>query len=221
MSKSKIDIPDKVIKAEKVNWRELEPFQPEGFKEIPEEKKKKLRTSLIKNGFDGAFVIWENRGKQYIIDGHFRQECLFELESEGKKTPDQYWAFFIQCKNKKDAAIKVLRENSIYAEIRDPQKFMDHFNLKFESIAPQISIGAFDFMKGVGGSGGAPPDEDNDGGSGGGNAGESQEISVGEYRFQISKDEYKDFRDDIREAVGFDNPTVHKEIKRRLGIGTD
>jgi len=45
------------------------------------------------------------------------------------------------------------------------------------------------------------------------------QIVVGAYRCQLTREQYDAWREDIRQAVGFDDATVIEEIKRRLGIG--
>lgn len=43
-------------------------------------------------------------------------------------------------------------------------------------------------------------------------------VVVGQYRIQIERQRYMDWLEDVRQAVGFDDPAIEKEIIRRLKL---
>lgn len=138
-------IEDKVIKTEKVKWREFKFLQKNTFKEMSSAQMKKLKTSITNNDFVETFKVWEN-GSIYCLDGYHRCLALSELAGEGYQVPDEFTASFIQCKDKKDAAKKVLIYSSQYASITDEglYEFSHDFNINFEDIKLEIDIPKLD-----------------------------------------------------------------------------
>lgn len=63
---------------------------------------------------------------------------------------------------------------------------------------------------------GAPDDP------GGGDQGEPEKantvVVIGQYRIQIERQRYLDWLEEVRQAVGFDDPAIEKEIIRRLKL---
>jgi len=43
-------------------------------------------------------------------------------------------------------------------------------------------------------------------------------FTIGEYRFPVERDAYLQWKEKMRQEVGFNNPTIHEEIKRRLQL---
>ncbi len=108
---------DLILKTEKVDWRELVPYQPDDLKKTTPELMTKLKTSLMNNGLASPLNIWEKSGKKYILDSHHRVKALTELESEGKKVPKTLTANFLDIKTDKEAKKLILIFNSHYATI--------------------------------------------------------------------------------------------------------
>ena len=145
MSKERL-IEDKIIKTGKVNWRRFEFLQKESFKEISKKQMDKLKASILNNDFIESYKVWEHDGKVYCLDGYHRCLALSELAAEGYQVPDEFTANFIQCKDMKDAAKKVLVYSSIYASVTDEglYEFSHDFNLNFDEIKFEIDIPKLD-----------------------------------------------------------------------------
>lgn len=94
----------------------LTPLQGE-LKKLTDERKEKLKASILKHGFSFPFFVWENPedAKIYIIDGHQRFQVLTDLKSEKYIVP-QLPVVFIQAKDLKDAKSKLLAAASQYGE---------------------------------------------------------------------------------------------------------
>ena len=90
-----------ILKTELVNWRNIEPLQPQNFKHIFNYKH--IEQSILENGFVNPFFVWEYDGVIYSIDGVTRKEILSNLEG----VPELLPAVFIDAKNRQDA-IKIL-----------------------------------------------------------------------------------------------------------------
>ena len=141
MSKQRL-IEDKIIRTGKVNWRRFEFLQKESFKEITKKQMDKLKASILNNDFIETFKVWQNDGKVYCLDGYHRCLALSELAAEGYQVPEEFTANFIQCKDMKDAAKKVLVYSSIYASVTDEglYEFSHDFNIDFESVKCEIDL---------------------------------------------------------------------------------
>lgn len=145
MSRQRL-IEDKIIKTGKVNWRRFEFLQKESFKEITKKQMDKLKASILNNDFIESYKVWEHDGKIYCLDGYHRCLALSELAAEGYQVPEEFTANFVQCKDMKDAAKKVLVYSSIYASVTDEglYEFSHDFNLNFEEIKFEIDIPKLD-----------------------------------------------------------------------------
>jgi DNA modification methylase len=102
---------NRILKSELINWREIQPLQPDNFK-LPYNYKD-IEKSLDKHGFAMPFFVWEKSGVIYAVDGHTRKEILIQREN----VPDQLPAVFIDAKNKRDA-IEILLE--VYNQKHNP-----------------------------------------------------------------------------------------------------
>lgn len=141
MAKDRL-IEDKIIRTGKVKWRAFEFLQKESFKAIDKEQMDKLKTSIKNNDFPEAFKVWEHDGKLYCLDGYHRCLALRELAAEGYQVPDTFTGNFIQCKDMKDAAKKVLIYSSMYAH-PTPEglyEFTFDYNLDFSEIKFEIDL---------------------------------------------------------------------------------
>ena len=145
MSRQRL-IEDKIIKTGKVKWRRFKFLQKESFKEITKKQMDKLKASILNNDFIETFKVWEHDGKVYCLDGYHRCLALSELAAEGYQVPEEFTANFVQCKDMKDAAKKVLVYSSIYASVTDEglYEFSHDFNLNFDEIKFEIDIPKLD-----------------------------------------------------------------------------
>ena len=106
----------RILKTELVDWRSIEPLQPQNFKHIYNYKH--IERSILENGFVNPFFVWESEGIIYSIDGVTRKEILSNLEN----IPELLPAVFIDAKNRQDA-VKILlsafntKENPIDLEV--------------------------------------------------------------------------------------------------------
>lgn len=102
---------DRIGKLIKVEWRNLQPLQPDNAKHIYNYKD--LENSIIKYGFSQPFYVWEHNGEYYCIDGHTRKEVLSNIEN----VPDTLSAITINVKDRKEA-VKILVE--VYNQKHNP-----------------------------------------------------------------------------------------------------
>ena len=120
----------------------------------------KLRNQILEKGFSFPVFIWQHENRNFIFDGHCRDEICKELLSEGylfqngddapgTKIP----AVFIFAKNKKEAKEKLLALNSSYGKISE-EGFLNFINekgfeldfekLKLDLELPDINLEKFE-----------------------------------------------------------------------------
>jgi len=136
-----------IIKSGFINWKGLEFLQDESFKSTDVNRLEKLKRSIKQHGFIQPFFVWEDKkGKVWCIDGFHRKVDLELLQKEGYHIPDKLPAVYIDCKNKKDAAKKVLLYSSQYSGITDEglYKFSHNFGIDFNDIKLEIDIPSLD-----------------------------------------------------------------------------
>jgi hypothetical protein len=142
-------IKNRIIKTDKVKWRDFKFIQKDNFKELTNESFDKLKYSIMNNNFLESFKVWENEGNIYCLDGFHRVKILNILESEGFLIPDSFNADFIDCHDKKDAAKLVTIYSSIYASVTQEgfYEFLNDYNLNFEDLKLEIDIPKIDLEK--------------------------------------------------------------------------
>ena len=123
----KIKVIVKVETGFNCNWRDIEPLQPEGFKGQTENEKQTLKNSIVQNGFNNAFDVWQYEGKLLSIDGVHRKIALLELAAEGYEIPEQLPCAYIDAKNETEAAIIILSRNATYSYIMNCSAFTKAF----------------------------------------------------------------------------------------------
>ncbi|AWW32438.1 DNA methylase [Echinicola strongylocentroti] len=138
---------DKVIKAEKVDWRSLKWLQSEELKTPVEIDK--LVESLMKNHLIRGFHIWEDLdGERWILDGHHMKMALERIDKDGlMEIPDLLTGYFINCADRKEAGRIVLLHSASYAKL-SATGVMDHlasFDLDLDELGTMVSLDAFDF----------------------------------------------------------------------------
>lgn len=144
-----MEIKNKILTIELVNWNGLKPLQPAGFKEMTKKNFAKLKESIVKNNFAMPFTVWKNGDEIFIIDGTHRYKALQELKKEGYKIPEKLPAVFIDCKDRKEASKLVILYSSIYATVTDDglYEFMNLENFTFDELNKEFSIPEIDFEK--------------------------------------------------------------------------
>lgn len=106
------------IKTEDLSMESLNAFQGK-LKDLSSINFNKLWLSMVENGFSEPFVVWECKkdDKIYVIGGHQRLKVLLDKKSQGEELPDKFPCNFIECKNKKEAKLKILALTSQYGQI--------------------------------------------------------------------------------------------------------
>lgn len=143
-----MEICSRIIKSEKIRWKEAKWLQNENLKDFSDEKAQKLKKSLKEFFFVMPFMVWQDsEGIIWILDGHHRQDTLQEMEAEGVVIPELLDACFIDCESKQEAAKLVLVYTSQYAKLTQQglQDFVLNFNLDLLDLKSAIDIPEFSF----------------------------------------------------------------------------
>jgi len=127
-----------------IDFKNLKPLQGDLKREITDEAKEKLKNSILKHGFFVPAFVWNDNGKNYILDAHQRQKVLLDLEREGYEIPE-IPIVEIQAKDRKDAAEKLLQINSRYGTINPDTTFFEEFNIDL-SFINEIEIPELDIL---------------------------------------------------------------------------
>lgn len=142
-----IEIKNKILKTELVEWKELKFIQSDTFKKLKPELFEKLKESLIENNFIENFKVWQQAETIYCLDGFHRIKALTDIETYGHKgkfykIPSKFPASFIDCKNREEASRLVLVYSSQYAKIQQAglEEFLDLNQLDLSVIKNQIEI---------------------------------------------------------------------------------
>ena len=139
-------INSRVIKTEPINWRELQFIQQENFKEWVTNGAEKLVESILKYQFISPFMVWQNEGVNYCLDGRHRFLDLEKVSELGANVPELLPATFVDCANMKEAAELVLVYSSAYAKITQQGllDFVNNFDLDFPDMQAMMNIPDFD-----------------------------------------------------------------------------
>jgi DNA modification methylase len=139
-------INSRIIKTELINWRELQFIQQENFKEWVNKGAEKLVESILKYQFIAPFMVWQNEGVNYCLDGRHRFLDLEKVSESGANVPQLLPATFVDCANMKEAAELVLVYSSAYAKITQQGllDFVNNFNLDFPDLQAMMNIPEFD-----------------------------------------------------------------------------
>lgn len=124
----------------------LEPLQG-NLKELSDESLKKLKKSIVKNGFIFPIFAWENQadGTIKIIDGHSRVKALVALKKDKYSIP-QLPVVMIPADSIDEAKGKLALASSQYGKFTEDgvADFMD--SLEFdEDLFSEIELPFFDF----------------------------------------------------------------------------
>lgn len=107
-----------------VSLDELHPFQPDNLKIMTTESFQKLKNSIVENDFVTGFVVWKDKDKLWIIDGHHRKYALEQLKKEGAILPAKYACLYLGLKDKKHANKILLTYSSNHARLH-PEGFLE------------------------------------------------------------------------------------------------
>ena len=135
-------IKDKILKTEKVNWKNLKQLQKDNLKELTKDDFEKLKNSIVNNHYIDPLKVWDDGKTKWNIDGTHRVKAFHILESQGVQIPEKFTANFIDCKDKKEAAKFVTIFSSIYAKVQDEglYEFLNDFNINFEDIKLEVDL---------------------------------------------------------------------------------
>lgn len=139
-------IASRIIKTEPIQWRNLEFIQQENFKEWVSNGADKLVESILKYQFIAPFMVWQNEGILYCLDGRHRFLDLCSVAELGHDVPEFLPATFVDCKNMKEAAELVLVYSSNYAKVTQEglMDFVLKFDLDFPDMQSMLNIADFD-----------------------------------------------------------------------------
>lgn len=146
MQKTPSKLSNRILKSDLVPWKNLKFIQQAEFKEIPDDAKARLRTSILENNFIQPLYVWESPcGSLYCLDGKHRIDALHDLESDGNEVPELLPATFINCYDQRDAARLVLVYSSIYAKVTSQGlfDFIKMYDLDYSEMKEQIDLPEF------------------------------------------------------------------------------
>lgn len=134
-----LQLEDRIIKSEKVEWRKLSWLQHESLKELADTSAEKLLNSLGRFSVIRAFDVWhcEKEDKTYILDGHHLQKLLDYGELKGRfRVPDLMTANYIKCKDRKEAGEILLAKSAVYARLTEDglDEFVSDFDIELDDI---------------------------------------------------------------------------------------
>ena len=138
-------INSRIIKTELIKWRELQFIQQPDFKEWVNNGDTKLIESILKYQFIAPFMVWENDGVMFCLDGFHRTLDLEEVSKLGADVPELLPATFVDCTSMEEAAELVLVYSSAYAKITQQGlfDFVSKFNLDLPTLKSTINIPEF------------------------------------------------------------------------------
>lgn len=142
MKKIKISVEAKA----QVPLETLEPFQGT-LKKLETAQFNKLKKVLIEEGISFAVHVWQNKGKNHIIDGHQRVFVLKQLkEVEGYEVPDVPIAL-VSANSYAEAKRKVLAGASQYGKLSKEGliDFMNNNEISFDDLSLTFDFPEIDF----------------------------------------------------------------------------
>jgi hypothetical protein len=108
---------NKVTNCPTIAWNIIKSWEFNQLKDNSNRDIKKLKQSIISNGFIAPFDAWKSKdGKVFIIDGTGRNMALLQLETEGVDIPDLP-VLFINAKDLKEAKKFALQRSSQHGKI--------------------------------------------------------------------------------------------------------
>lgn len=116
-------------KFERHDFKAFEPMQG-SLKSLSEENYHKLRKSILEEKFFMPFLIWDDKQRLRIMDGHGRRLILLEFEKEGYAIPKMPM-IRIEAKTIKQAKKRLLLINSQFQKI-ERQGLYEFVELDFD-----------------------------------------------------------------------------------------
>lgn len=124
---------NKVTNCPTIAWNIIKTWEFNQLKDNSNRDVKKLKNSIINNGFIAPFDCWKNdKGRNYIIDGTGRNLALLQLETEGIDIPELP-VLFIDAKDLKEAKKFALQRSSTHGTITQTS-LADFISTDFEII---------------------------------------------------------------------------------------
>jgi hypothetical protein len=110
------------------------------FKDLSKKAFEKLKKSISSHGFIQPFFVWENDGKNFILDGHQRQKAIIDL----------YGDIFVDClvidaANEIEAKKLILYYSSQYGEFDKDSFFTFANDIHFDDLKA-FSFPGFNFL---------------------------------------------------------------------------
>lgn len=133
--------------AKTIPYSKLLPFQND-LKILTDEQYKKLKESILSQGFSFSVHVWQNKGKNYIIDGHQRIETLKRMSKEGFNIPPVPVSM-VSAKSYSEAKKKVLSGASQYGSVSEQGllDFINENNIDFSEIDTYFSFPELDLER--------------------------------------------------------------------------
>lgn len=113
-SRKKIEI--NCTGAATIKLKDLVPLQGNLKRLAPEKHRKLKRELLSRHGFSFPFLVWKNKGKFFILDGHQRDVVLRNLEKQGYEIPPLPVSF-VDAADEKEAREKILAVSSQFGDM--------------------------------------------------------------------------------------------------------
>jgi len=122
----------------------LTPLQGD-LKELSQSSFNKLKQSILRHGITFPFFVWQNDGKNYILDGTQRDRVLLKLVAAGYEIPPLPCAL-IDAKDKREAAEKILLISSQYGRMTEESldEFLAENDLSFLELADELELPSID-----------------------------------------------------------------------------
>jgi hypothetical protein len=135
----------RITKMEFLNWKDIEPIQPKGFKDLTESDVEHFKNNLLdeSGGFAGVFLVWQDKKKKvWLLDGKQRKNIMLEMIEDGVEVPELMPCAFVDCKSKKEAGQFVLRSQSQLGRLNELglSSFCEMYKIDLEPMVPQLSI---------------------------------------------------------------------------------
>lgn len=118
------------------------------LKELDKESYTKLRTEIATRGFCFPLFVWQDAGKNFLIDGHQRVNVLKQMFTEGFGIPERLPCIIIKAPDIDAARRLVLAASSRYGKVTEEglYQFLEEFDGKvnWDEIASTLDLPEID-----------------------------------------------------------------------------
>jgi len=123
---------------------DLTPLQGD-LKELSHANFQKLKQSILRHGITFPFFVWQDDGKNFILDGTQRDRVLTRMAEEGFHIPALPCAL-IGAKDKREAAEKILLISRQYGRMTEESldEFLAENDLSFLELADELELPSID-----------------------------------------------------------------------------